>query len=918
MSDYIEKSEGVYLLNYVESALNDIEYHTKNLIKYLDSAIACVSAGDQTLLDVLGNQFRAEMDMIDEITVDSLYDEQRIFPATYDYLYLNDYFDPSITFPDPSTDDPDSLFKRGRFNYSFFQPDFTTIFNNRPENGTYTYVNVKLSSASDSPNDILAYDGTLKYYNRNADNWVTLLIPCMTVNGLFSRCHLDDLDWADPYGVQTIAVGPNNNINPFGVLNPLGGVDSMMSFYFTSAGGGRVENKLRVLRQLIGNEIVNTNYTVIDGSDRRIILGDDTLSEFTRVIDNVRGLERIRLCREFINIQRELLTTKMSGTSSVVVANDLNSVNNSIPEDIRITQVLNSEIDLSNMIPQFISEAFPDAAEFMQFFQDYLNKMYYGERNYVLSSGSGTYSVSYGRTSAGDTTLYDTSDITIPDEQRISILEKIKRLSELHDPELIDFEYLSHFANVLGYNISGFSTNFNDAFTALNTGYTFDDDVPKDISIDAKKYIRFFISNLPSFYRIKSTNNCIKVLLYSFGLIGDIINVYSTDYYNKWKSSKNVWTGTEIKEDLNILRKQEEDGVWFPTPHFRIGIDLVRSITNTSFDIKKAEAIFRAIDAVRPIHTVFDGIVGYFYTYSNLYVIPEPPVTMVLGADPMESQRNIFTGAMLVDNFKYLSSQNLGGAMPDDTISSVWANGWTTSAMTSANFTNLPDSGNIVLLENFRSSAVPQYGTLKLDYSYLAKPQMFLSLTTGTDNRTTIVAYPNDNKTDNLTFSARFQFISSVPTTASFAALGFNYTNRYSVSTLQNQNLWYGLRYTSAGDIELYRSQYWTGTSSVPEATLTLPITFSSETEITLKIVRRKYKFNYSTPGFRYEIKFLYFIHDDAYDKYEEFETIDHSYKTSVITKSVEQFPFCILDCRNRPMADLRQDIGITGLALMT
>ena len=38
-------------------------------------------------------------------------------------------------------------------------------------------------------------------------------------------------------------------------------------------------------------------------------------------------------------------------------------------------------------------------------------------------------------------------------DQKISILEKVHRLVELHDPDLIDLEYIQFFANNLGYDI---------------------------------------------------------------------------------------------------------------------------------------------------------------------------------------------------------------------------------------------------------------------------------------------------------------------------------------------------------------------------------------------------------------------------------------------------------------------------------
>ena len=55
---------------------------------------------------------------------------------------------------------------------------------------------------------------------------------------------------------------------------------------------------------------------------------------------------------------------------------------------------------------------------------------------------------------------------------------------------------------------------------------------------DQQKYLRFVVQNLPNWYKIKTTKNCSKVMLYSFGLIGvwlNIIQSYS-NINDNWNS----------------------------------------------------------------------------------------------------------------------------------------------------------------------------------------------------------------------------------------------------------------------------------------------------------------------------------------------------------------------------------------------
>jgi hypothetical protein len=117
-------------------------------------------------------------------------------------------------------------------------------------------------------------------------------------------------------------------------------------------------------------------------------------------------------------------------------------------------------------------------------------------------------------------------------------------------------------------------------------------------AVDIGKYLRFMVANLPNWYKIKTTQNAIKVMLYSFGLIGDINEYYTYDYNTKW-----IIYGDDRLEFI--------PDNYYPTPHFAIKISIDDSIGSISFDNERRNNVIDAINSIRPINTVFKGLNGY-------------------------------------------------------------------------------------------------------------------------------------------------------------------------------------------------------------------------------------------------------------------------------------------------------------------
>lgn len=282
------------------------------------------------------------------------------------------------------------------------------------------------------------------------------------------------------------------------------------------------------------------------------------------------------------------------------------------------------EINLVEYLPLYLRGG--EAEEFLILFEEFLNNMYSGlcgwqttsaelsvNQNWsVINSGTASaqaqqdfsYDIS-GTSAFTDATNVERLRLNWPTNasyptsaQKISILEKVARLTELHDPSLIDIEYIQFFAANLGYSINVSRDEVGVSGTTENFGTDFQGACS---ATDINKYLRFVVENLPTWYKIKTTRNSMKVMLYSFGLVGDLIE-YFTDNY-KQTSAGGQWRAY-VNGDLQI------NNDWFPTPHFAVYINFDLS-TDISFEVARRTKVVRAIESIRPINTVFRRLIGY-------------------------------------------------------------------------------------------------------------------------------------------------------------------------------------------------------------------------------------------------------------------------------------------------------------------
>jgi hypothetical protein len=242
----------------------------------------------------------------------------------------------------------------------------------------------------------------------------------------------------------------------------------------------------------------------------------------------------------------------------------------------------NKEIDLVSLLPSFLKES--ETNDLIQFFQDFLNTMY-DEKIYTTSA----------------------TEYEIENRQKISVLEKINRIKDLHDPDYIDIEYIQYFANYLGYNV-----DVNRGELGVLTDADSEDPCVQE---DSKRYLRFIISNLPNWYKIKTTDNAIKIMLYSFGLIGDLITRFTKDYRTDDGTN---WIN--FREGRDSYKDVSSD--FYLTSHYVVSIELDESTTNFSLSNVTRFNVLNAIESIRPANTVFDRILGHVKREETIVIYP--------------------------------------------------------------------------------------------------------------------------------------------------------------------------------------------------------------------------------------------------------------------------------------------------------
>jgi hypothetical protein len=226
------------------------------------------------------------------------------------------------------------------------------------------------------------------------------------------------------------------------------------------------------------------------------------------------------------------------------------------------------KINITNFLPSHLRES--EVYDLMKFFEDFLNSMYYNKRTGC----------------------------------NISILEKINKLKDLKDINELDADYFQYFANHFGYEVN-IDRESIGMFSTSNSDEEIDD------------YVRLSLKTLPNFNRLKSSEDAISIMLFSFGVIADILYLWTNDYNVNWKSESR-YNNVNVKNEI-----PNTPDPYYPTPHFRVAVNYTQ--TPPAW-IENFDKIVEIVNNIRPINTVFKDFSGYFEP-----VIQSPNDPLALG-----------------------------------------------------------------------------------------------------------------------------------------------------------------------------------------------------------------------------------------------------------------------------------------------
>ena len=215
---------------------------------------------------------------------------------------------------------------------------------------------------------------------------------------------------------------------------------------------------------------------------------------------------------------------------------------------------IGKKINLTNFLPSHLRES--EMFEFTQFFENFLNTMYEDKLNGC----------------------------------NISILEKIDRLKNFKDADAIDSDYFQYFANHFGYEIDINKDTVGEFAVSGSAN-------------DVDNYIRYSLKNIPNFNRLKTCEDAIQVTLFSFGIVAELLFLWTNDYESNWYQESR-------SDNINVKYEiPKTNPPYYPTPHFRISVNYTRTPPTWT---KNYDNIIKVFNNIKAINTVLGGLAGYF------------------------------------------------------------------------------------------------------------------------------------------------------------------------------------------------------------------------------------------------------------------------------------------------------------------
>lgn len=172
-----------------------------------------------------------------------------------------------------------------------------------------------------------------------------------------------------------------------------------------------------------------------------------------------------------------------------------------------------------------------------------------------------------------------------------SLAERIERLAYLKDASVLDYDLIGYLARFMGYDITAVADDVSES-GVYNTNE------------ERENALRETISHLPQYYALNGTNAGINMLMATFGLVGDLITM--------WTNTADPYGELVRQTDIDFRVQRESSfgkaGQWVPTPHVVLDVLDEPRFPMVSVTNEDIERIREQIRCCKPINVVFDGI----------------------------------------------------------------------------------------------------------------------------------------------------------------------------------------------------------------------------------------------------------------------------------------------------------------------
>ena len=183
------------------------------------------------------------------------------------------------------------------------------------------------------------------------------------------------------------------------------------------------------------------------------------------------------------------------------------------------------------------------------------------------------------------------SFVGVPD-LKYPLIEKIERLAYLRDASVIDFDLIGYLARFMGYDLTPMAEDIESS------------NLYRTVK-QRENAIREAVMNLPQYYALGGTNAGLKMIMGAFGVIGDILTLYT----NTMHPYEEMLNKSEVESRLAYDTENGSlEGTWVSTPY--IDIELTDDARYPQFAIQPND-ISRIKEQIRlwkPINVVFRDI----------------------------------------------------------------------------------------------------------------------------------------------------------------------------------------------------------------------------------------------------------------------------------------------------------------------